>query len=151
MTDNRNRVINLASNENCLGPSPLAVKAIHEAAAKANRYPNSSGYDLRSALAQHLRVAPDCIVLGNGSTELMEIIARSTLLPSHSMITAKQTFLMYRLAAHSINVSCIEIDRKDYGYDLTAILDAVSENTRLIVIANPNNPTGMMLTKTDLD
>jgi len=144
-------VIKLASNENSLGPSPLAMKAIQEAAQRTNRYPDGSGYYLRQALSKKWNVSPSRIMLGNGSTDLVEIIARTYLQPQLNSITAKQTFLMYRLATLSMNATCIEIANRDYAYDLAGMLEAINGNTRIIFIANPNNPTGMMINKSEME
>ena len=144
-------VIKLASNENSFGPSPLAMKAIQEAAQRTNRYPDGSGYYLRQALSKKWNVSPSRIMLGNGSTDLVEIIARTYLQPQLNSITAKQTFLMYRLATLSMNATCIEIANRDYAYDLAGMLEAINGNTRIIFIANPNNPTGMMINKSEME
>jgi histidinol-phosphate aminotransferase len=144
-------VIKLASNENCLGPSPRAIEAIEQTLPRANRYPDGSGYYLRQALSNKLGVPASRIMLGNGSTDLVEIIARTYLQPGHNSITARQTFLMYRLATLSMNAAAVEVPNRDYAYDPGEMLEAIDKNTKIVFIANPNNPTGMMIPKSEMD
>jgi len=144
------QVIKLASNENALGPSPRAAEAMTAAISKTNRYPDHSGYYLREALSEKLKVPFSNLILGNGSTDLIELIARTHLTPHHNTIIADQTFLMYRIATLSMNATCITVPLKNYYFDLDAILENVNENTRIIYIANPNNPTGTMLRKNEM-
>jgi histidinol-phosphate aminotransferase len=145
------QVIKLASNENALGPSPRAAEAMTAAVSKTNRYPDSGGYYLREALAERLKVPFSSLVLGNGSTDLIELIARTYLEPRHNTIIADQTFLMYRIATLSMNATCITVPLKDHLFDLDAILDNVNKETRIVFIANPNNPTGTMLRKNEMN
>lgn len=140
-------VIKLASNENCLGPSPLAVEAVRKAAERMHRYPDGSGYSLRDVLSRKMTVPLNRIVLGNGSTDIVETIARTYLQPGDNAITADQTFVMYRIATISVNAECRSIPIRDFSYDLDAILAAIDQRTRIIYIANPNNPTGTMIAR----
>jgi len=139
---NLKRLIKMASNENCYGPSPLAIAAVKKATLKINRYPDVYGAVLKEKLAFRQHVSPAQIVLGNGSTELIEMIAKTFLQPNEKCLTAQETFPVYRMAANSINAICVTVALKKDRYDLQGILDAVDSNTRLIFIANPNNPTG---------
>lgn len=144
------RVIKLASNENALGPSPAAVKAMSEMADKTNRYPDGGGYYLRQALSKKLNVPFSCLILGNGSTDLIELIARTYLEPHHNTIVADHTFLMYRIATLSMNAKCITVPVKNHVLDLDAMLKSVNDNTRILFVANPNNPTGTMIRKSEM-
>jgi histidinol-phosphate aminotransferase len=134
--------IKLASNENPLGPSPLAVKALQRAIAGANRYPDGGGYYLRHALAERNGVSADQIVLGNGSTELVEILARSYLGHDGNAVISEQAFIMYHIAVQAVNGNAITVPMKGRTHDLDAMARAVNGKTRLIFVANPNNPTG---------
>jgi histidinol-phosphate aminotransferase len=145
------RVIKMASNENCLGPSPLAVNAMKGSFERAHRYPDGSGYYVRKAISQKQHVGLENIILGNGSTDLVEILARTYLQPGENAITADQTFLMYRMAAVSVNACCKSVPLVNYTYDLPAFIRSIDQKTRLIFIANPNNPTGTMLTKRQIE
>jgi histidinol-phosphate aminotransferase len=147
---NLKRVIKLASNENCLGPSPLAMKAMQSALARTHRYPDGSGYYLRHALSEKLRVDFSQIILGNGSTDLVNLIARTYLQAGDNSITADQTFLMYKIATLAMNGTCTQVPLQNYTFDLPGIAKAVNENTRLIYIANPNNPSGTIITADQL-
>jgi histidinol-phosphate aminotransferase len=139
------KVYKMASNENCLGPSSLALDAMKTAAEKTHRYPDGSGYLLRKKLSTHLNVPMEQIILGNGSTDLVETIARAYLQPGDNTITADQTFVMYRIATIAVNGECRMIPVRQFSYDLEGILRAIDSRTRVIYIANPNNPTGTML------
>ena len=140
-----NHVIKMASNENCFGPSPSAMEAMKTAVERVHRYPDGNGYYLRKALSEKLGVAFEHIILGNGSADLIEMIARTYLEPGSNTITADQTFLMYRNATLGMNAECKTITLQDFTFDLKAILKAVDARTRLIYIANPNNPTGTIV------
>jgi histidinol-phosphate aminotransferase len=144
-------VIKLASNENCLGPSPLALEAMKQSASRTNRYPDGNGYYLRKALAEKLQVEFDQIVLGNGSTDLVNIIARTYLESGDNTVTLDQTFLMYKIATLTMNATCIQVPLQNYKCNLEAIVRAVDSHTKIIYLANPNNPTGTLVTKQELD
>jgi histidinol-phosphate aminotransferase len=134
--------IKLASNENPLGPSPLAIKAVQRALNSTHRYPDGGGYYLRRALAERNGVTPEQIVLGNGSTELVEILTRSYLGHDGNAVISEQAFIMYRIAVQQVNGNAIMVPMKNRTHDLGAMAEAVNEKTRLIFVANPNNPTG---------
>lgn len=145
------RVIKMASNENCLGPSPLAVAAMKDALEKSHRYPDGSGFYLRQALSRKLNVPFSQIIPGNGSTDLVECLARTYLQPGDNSITADQTFVMYRIATLGVNAECITVPVKNFSYDLDGMLRAINERTRIIYIANPNNPTGTMIPRREFE
>jgi histidinol-phosphate aminotransferase len=135
-------IIKLASNENPLGISPRAAAAIPAAIAELARYPDGSGYTLKQALAKKLGVAADAIVLGNGSNDVLEMAARAFLRQGVNAIYAQHAFAVYPLATQAAGARGIEVPARDYGHDLAAMLRAIDRDTRLIFIANPNNPTG---------
>ena len=117
----------------------------------ANFYPDGGGYYLREALAAHLQVAPECIILGNGSNEIIEFIGHAFLAPSSEMVTSENAFVAYRLAASLFGARTIAVPDQDYRFDLDGILDAINDRTRVISIANPNNPTGTMVTQAAIE
>jgi len=149
--------IKLASNENPLGPSPYAIKAIRNCLNRSsgsnslNRYPDGSGYYLKTALAGKLSIKPDEIILGNGSNELIDIAVRTFMRPGDEAIMAHPSFVVYPMSVQAAGGKAVRIPLKDYRHDLDAMLNAVTPKTRLFFIANPNNPTGTMNTKKELD
>ena len=134
--------IKLASNENPLGPSPRAVAALREAIGGVHRYPDGSGFALKGKLAAKLGVASDQIILGNGSNEILELVARTFLRPGNEAVMSAQAFVVY----HSVVQAAAGIPRavplRHLTHDLDAILQAVKPSTRVVFLANPNNPTG---------
>lgn len=144
------RLIKLASNENCYGASPLAVHAVRSAAYSLHRYPEVYGAPLKAKLAQSLQLQPLQIILGNGSTELVEIITRTFLQPGEKSVTALETFPIYEMAVTAMNGISQGVPLRDHRYDLEAMLQAIDRNTRIVFIANPNNPTGTALPRQDL-
>jgi len=136
------KIIKLASNENPLGPSPLAIAAAQAELARVHRYPESEAPLLRAALAQHLGVDADEIVLGNGSNELLELLVRTFCSGDQSVVFAEPSFVVYRLACLAHGVPFTEVALDGYTHDLPAMARAVGPETRLVFIANPNNPTG---------
>ena len=135
-------IIKLASNENPLGISPKAAAAIPQAIAELSRYPDGSGYELKQALAANLCVAAECIVLGNGSNDVLEMIAAAYLRPGTKAVYSQHAFAVYPLATQARGAQGIVVPARDYGHDLTAMLAAIDSDTRVVFIANPNNPTG---------
>ncbi|MBI3003412.1 MAG: histidinol-phosphate transaminase [candidate division NC10 bacterium] len=132
----------LASNENPLGPSPLAVKAIREAAAGVHRYPDGGGSALKARLAARLGVPPAQIALGNGSNELLEFAARIFLQPGDEAVMARPAFIIYRMACQALGAVPVEVPCRAHVHDLEAMAAAVTARTKLIFVGNPNNPTG---------
>lgn len=143
--------IKLASNENPLGPSNSAVEALSGVANGLNRYPDGGGYYLRSALAQKHDVLMDEIILGNGSNELLDIAARTYLAPGDDAVMAVPSFVVYALTAAAQGARAIQVPLKDMRHDLDAMADAITPKTKIIFIANPNNPTGTINTALELD
>lgn len=145
------RVVKLASNENPIGPSPKALAALSEATTTLNRYPDGGAYRLRAALAERWKVGPDQLVLGNGSDEILGLLARAFLAPGDEAVMANETFVIYKMevtAAHGIS---IEVPLKDGRHDLRAMAEAVTERTKLLFVCNPNNPTGTAVRKDEVE
>jgi histidinol-phosphate aminotransferase len=135
-------IVKLASNENPLGVSPAAVAAMQREIAELGRYPDGNGFVLKAALARRFGVGSDGIVLGNGSNDVLELAARAFLTPGTKSVYAQHAFAVYPLATQAAGATGIEVPARDYGHDLPAMLDAIDAQTRLVFIANPNNPTG---------
>jgi histidinol-phosphate aminotransferase len=139
--------IKLASNENPLGPSPKAVEAVKGALSKLHRYPDGSGYHLKRAIAGRLGVKPANIVLGNGSNELLEMAVRTFLWPGGAAVMGEPSFVVYKLVTQSAGGESVVVPLKDGVHDLGAMAKAVTDKTKLLFVANPNNPTGTMNTR----
>jgi histidinol-phosphate aminotransferase len=144
-------IVKLASNENPRGPSPKALAAIATAAADITRYPDGNGFALRSALASRLDVAPECLVLGNGSNDVLELVTQAFLTPGDEAIYAQHAFAVYPLASHARGAKGVVVPAKDHGHDLPAMLAAVTPRTRVVFVANPNNPTGTWIGATEME
>lgn len=142
------KIVKLASNENPLGMSPKARAAVEAAIAGIERYPDQ--FDLIAALADRYGVAQNQIVLGNGSNDVLDIAARVFLAPGRSAVFSQHAFAVYPLATMSAGGQCIVAPAKHYGHDLKAMQAAVRDDTRMIWIANPNNPTGNFLPYADI-
>ena len=138
-------IIKLASNENPLGPSPKAIEAMRDAIENAHLYPDGGAFYLRNAIAQKLNVTPDHILLGNGSNEIIELLAHAFLERGDAIVTSEHAFVAYKIIARVFGAQTIEAPSRDYGHDLDAILDAITDRSELIFIVNPNNPTGTLL------
>ena len=135
-------IVKLASNENPRGPGPQVRAALEGAMADMSRYPDGGGFLLKEALARTLGVRETQITLGNGSNDVLDLVARVTLEPGRNAIVADHSFVVYRLATACAGAELITVPAKDYGADLAAMLAAINDNTRTIFLANPNNPTG---------
>jgi histidinol-phosphate aminotransferase len=144
-------IVKLASNENPLGMSPLARQAAAAALDEVGRYPDGNGFALKTALSRRYRVAMNQIVLGNGSNDVLDLAARAFLAPGFSAVYAQHAFAVYALATQAIGAEGIEVAARDYGHDLFAMLAAVESATRVVFIANPNNPTGTFISGADLE
>jgi len=144
-------IIKLASNENALGPSPKAVAAMKKAARQMHLYPDGGAFYLRQALAKKLNVSSDQIVAGSGSNELIEFIGHVFLDASTSIVMADRAFVVYKLVADMFRARTIKVPMKDFTHDLDAMLAAITPDTRVVFVANPNNPTGTMVNQAALD
>jgi histidinol-phosphate aminotransferase len=136
------KVIKLASNENPLGPSPLAVRAIRQALSQLHRYPDGSGYYLKQSLARFLSLAPEQILLGNGSNEIIELALKTFLKPGGEVISPVPSFLVYEKAVQALGGKNIFVPLRRFTIDLEAMLGRIASRTQIIIINNPNNPTG---------
>ena len=137
------KIVKLASNENPLGMSPKARAAVEKAVASLERYPDD--FELKKALAEHTGLGTERIVLGNGSNDVLDLIARVFLAPGRSAVFSQHAFAVYPLATLAAGAELIAVPAKDFGHDLDAMRAAIRPDTRLIWIANPNNPTGTFL------
>ena len=143
--------VKLASNENPLGPSPMALDAIRSSAADLHRYPNSGSYDLCQHLARQLNLKCENIVLGNGSDDLIAMLARVLLQPGDEAVLPEPSFLFYDIVIQSSGAVPVGIPLKSGTTDLDAMLDRIGSQTRLVFVNNPHNPTGSLITKQALD
>ncbi len=140
-------IVKLASNENPLGMPESARLAILEVMGEIGRYPDANGFDLKAALAQKYQVPEDWLTLGNGSNDILELAARAFLSPGKSAVFSQYSFIVYPLAVQAVGAKALVVPAtKELGHDLDAMLAAVRDDTKLVFIANPNNPTGTFLT-----
>ena len=136
------QILKMASNENPLGASPKALAAIRGALDELHYYPDGGGFELKRVLSRKLGVAPRNIVLGNGSNDVLELVARAFLRPGDAAVYSQHAFMVYPLVIQAIGAKGIEVPAKDFATDLDAIARAVTGDTRMVFVANPNNPTG---------
>ncbi|MCP9470987.1 MAG: histidinol-phosphate transaminase [Nitrospira sp.] len=139
------RVIKLASNENPIGPSPKALAALVGATDNLHRYPDGGGHRLRQVLAERWKVSSEQIILGNGSDELLGLLARAFLAPGDDAVMADHTFVIYRMEVTAAHGNPIVVPLTNWTHDLDAMAGAVTPRTRLLFVCNPNNPTGTMV------
>jgi histidinol-phosphate aminotransferase len=144
-------IVKLASNENPRGPSPAVLAAIAVAAADVTRYPDGYGYHLKDALAQRLAVDPAQIVLGNGSNDILELATMAYLRPNDAAVYSQHAFAVYPLATLARGAEGIEVPARDLAHDLQAMRAAITPKTRIVFIANPNNPTGTWIAPAALE
>lgn len=138
-------IIKLASNENPHGMPESARQAMLQAVAESGRYPDANGFALKAALASKYRVPPEWIILGNGSNDILEMAVHALVEPGQGVLYSQYSFAVYALATQAAGARAIIVPALDYGHDLTAMAQAITQDTRLIFIANPNNPTGTFL------
>ncbi|MDO6524684.1 histidinol-phosphate transaminase [Motilimonas sp. 1_MG-2023] len=143
-------IVKLASNENPLGPSDAVKAAISAELAELTRYPDANGYDLKTALANKYQINTNQITLGNGSNDVLEILARTFVSAQHEVIFSQYAFVVYPLVTQSIGAKAVAVAAKDWGHDLDAMASAITDKTKMIFIANPNNPTGTCLSSAQL-
>ena len=144
-------IIKLASNENPLGPSPKALAVMRAGLASAQLYPDGGGCYLRNAVAEKLGFEREHIILGNGSSEVIEFIGHAFLNRGDDVITSEHAFIVYKLIATLFGARTIEAPSPDFQPDLDAVLEAITPKTRIIFIANPNNPTGALISQDQID
>jgi histidinol-phosphate aminotransferase len=145
------KAVKLASNENPLGPSPLAAEAVRRAVAEGHRYPDGGSLLLREKLAARHGVKPEQIFVGLGTSEIIDVAARGLLKAGLEGLTSKGTFALYPIAIRAAGARLVETELKEYGFDLEAMTRAITPQTRIIYLANPNNPTGTMFTATEFE
>ncbi|MBV8816099.1 MAG: histidinol-phosphate transaminase [Verrucomicrobia bacterium] len=145
------KIVKLASNENPIGPSPKAVAAMTAALAKAHFYPDGGGYHLRTAIARKFGLDISNVILGNGSNEIIEFLGHAFLRPGDNIIVADHAFVIYKLMAHLFGASAIEVADPGLTADVDAMVRAITPQTKLIYLANPNNPTGTMVGAAELE
>ena len=143
-------VVKLASNENPLGPSPLALAAAERALKNLHLYPDASGFELKKKLAVKLGVSEQQFTLGNGSNDVLDLIARTFLGPGCSAVFSQHAFIVYPIAVQAVGARAIVTPAKNWGHDLAAMAAAIEADTRVVFIANPNNPTGNYLNRDEL-
>ena len=142
--------VKLASNENPLGPGKKALAAIEQHLGDLSRYPDGNGFSLKKALSEKHGVKLDQLTLGNGSNDILEFLARAFVAPGDEVIFSEHAFAVYPIVTQAVGGRAVVVPAKNYAYDLDAIAAAVTDRTRLIFIANPNNPTGTWLSETAL-
>ena len=139
--------IKLASNENPLGPSPLALEAMRQKMAQLHLYPDGDCFYLKSALTAKLHVSPEQLIFGNGSNEIIELAIRTFMRAGDEAVMARQAFVVYKLVVQAAGGISTEVPLRDFTHDLEAIGKAISPKTRIVLLANPNNPTGTIYRK----
>jgi len=149
--DLKGEIIKLASNENPLGPSPLAVQALTKALTESNLYPDDICFYLKKKLAERIGVEPGNLFVGNGSVEILPLVTLAYLGPQHNAVASQSAFIWFKIAAQIAAGELVEVPMRDYRHDLKAMLKAIKKNTRLVYIANPNNPTGTIVTRAELE
>jgi histidinol-phosphate aminotransferase len=137
-------IIKLASNENPLGPSPRALTAIKKACRHAHLYPDGNAFYLKRKLAEKLQVHPANLVLGNGSNDIIEFLAHALAAPASDVVVSEYCFAIYPIVAQLLGANVITVPARNYGHDLAAMKNAITPRTRIIFVANPNNPTGTL-------
>jgi histidinol-phosphate aminotransferase len=143
-------IIKLASNENPLGPSRLALAAMRKALAKSNFYPDGNAFYLKQKLAATLNVSPENLIFGNGSNEVIEMLGHVLMSPEAEVVVSQYCFAVYPIVSAIFGARLITVPAREYGHDLDAMLAAITPATRMVFVANPNNPTGTTLSKDQL-
>ena len=149
-TDDGRTVIKLSSNENPLGTSPAAKAAFDAADRTLERYPDASAAELREALAAHYDLDPARVIYGTGSDEILHLVAGAYAGPGDEIIHVRYGFAVYEIATRRVGAEPVIVDDRDYATDVDAILAAVTERTRVVFVANPNNPTGTFTPRTEI-
>jgi histidinol-phosphate aminotransferase len=144
-------VVKLASNENPLGASPKAIEAVRAAAAEIHLYPDGGGFYLKKALGKRLGVAPEQVILGSGSVELIELVLMTFINEGDEVVSSQYAFAMYAIATKVVGGRNVVVPARGLGHDLPAMAEAIGPNTRVVFIANPNNPTGTFATADEFD
>jgi histidinol-phosphate aminotransferase len=149
---NLTKITKIASNENPLGPSPFAIREMTNALWDVHRYPDMHAHQLKAALSDLYKLKPENIILGNGSEGIMGYIVRAFLQPNEEVVTSENTFIGFLILAKSVGAKLIQVPRKaDYKYDVEAMAKKINDNTKIVYVANPDNPTGTYITKEEFD
>ena len=143
-------IIKLASNENPLGPSPAALSAMQKAIAHLHLYPDGNAFYIKQRLAKKLELDPANLILGNGSNEIIEFVGHALMGPGVDVVVSQYCFAIYPIIARLFGANPIEVPAKNYGHDLPAMLKAITPKTRVVFVANPNNPTGTLAAREDV-
>jgi histidinol-phosphate aminotransferase len=143
-------IIKLASNENPLGPSPAALDAMRQAISQVHLYPDGNAFYLKERLSQKLELPGEQIALGNGSNELLEFVGHALLSPDADVVVSQYCFAVYPIVTHLFGARLITVPARDYGHDLSRMLQAITSRTRVVFVANPNNPTGTLASEAEL-
>ncbi len=144
-------IIKLASNENPLGPSRLGLAAMRQALRQVNLYPDGNAFYLKQKLAAKLGVTPANLILGNGSNEVIELVGHALLAPGAEVVVSQYCFAVYPIVTALFGAKLVVVPAKNYAHDLDAMLAAITPNTRIVFVANPNNPTGTTATPEALE
>ncbi|MBS1170629.1 MAG: histidinol-phosphate transaminase [Burkholderiaceae bacterium] len=145
------KIVKLASNENPLGMPESARRAMEAAVAEIGRYPDANGFALKEAISKRYNVPQDWITLGNGSNDILELAAHAFVQPGQSVVFSQYSFIVYALATQAVGGRGIAVPAQKYGHDLEAMLRAIKHDTKLVYIANPNNPTGTFLPPNEIE
>jgi histidinol-phosphate aminotransferase len=143
-------IIKVASNENPFGPSPLALAAMKKVLANLNLYPDGNAFYLKQKLAAKLGIEPINLILGNGSNEIIEFVSHALLAPGDDVVVSQFCFAIYPIVAKMFGANVIVVPAKNHGHDLPAMLKAITPNTRIVFVANPNNPTGTLASREEV-
>ncbi len=144
-------VYKMASNENALGPSPKAVAAIKKGLSNINRYPDGNSFYLKKALAKKFKLRPENLIIGNGSDEIIVLALRTFISKGDEVIIAEPTFLVYKIAAAIVGAKIVSVPLKAFRYDLESMKKKITRRTKMIFIANPDNPTGSYVNRTEVE
>jgi len=144
------QIIKLASNENPLGPSPRAVAALQQALSSLHLYPDGNAYYLKQRLAEKLAVQPANLILGNGSNEVLELVGHALIQPGTEAVVSQYCFIVYPIVTLLFGGKLVVVPARQYGHDLPAMARAITPRTRVVFVANPNNPTGTLAPAAEL-
>lgn len=144
------RIVKLASNENPLGPSDYVTAAVEKALPEVTRYPDGAAYTLRQTLAERLNVTPEMLTFGNGSNDVLELVARAFAEPGTEIVYSEHAFAVYPIVTQAVGADHVKVPAVNWGHDLEAMAAAITERTRVVFVANPNNPTGTVAEKDEV-
>ena len=148
---NPDEIIKLASNENPLGPAPSVLEAVQQALPELTRYPDGNGFTLKQALSERFGFALPMITLGNGSNDILELIGRAFAMPGTEVVFSQHAFAVYPIVTQAVGATPVQVPARNWGHDLPAMAAAITPATRLVFIANPNNPTGTWFERADFE